>query len=246
MPNTIFFDRRHEELNAVCQRWNLSYSDSALFELRFCEDTLTLHKRDEPEVSGIAVDFVTGAAAHRRKFGGGKGQAIARAVGLKKGDLPAVIDATAGLGRDGFVLASLGCDVTLIERQPVVAALLEDGLKRAYQDPQIGEWTRRRMRLHHGASQTSLTRLGVEADVVYLDPMYPRREKSAKVKKEMRLLQTLVGSDEDADQLLNPALRIARKRVVVKRPDYAEYLDNKTPSVSIKTRKNRFDLYPVL
>ena len=246
MLNTIFFDQQHDELNAICQRWNLCYSDSALFELRFSEDVLTLHKRDEPKVSGIVVDFVTGAVAHRRKFGGGKGQAIAKAVGLKNGNVPSVIDATAGLGRDGFVLASLGCQVTLIERQPVVAALLEDGLRRAYQDPEIGEWMQQRMQLHHGASQTSLTELGIQADVVYLDPMYPHREKSAQVKKEMRLFQTLVGSDDDADELLTPALQIAQKRVVVKRPDYAEYLDNKTPSASIKMKKNRYDLYSVL
>ena len=246
MPHTIYFDQQHIELNAICQRWGLCFSDSALFELKFAEDTLTLHKRDEPKVSGIVVDFVTGAVAHRRKFGGGKGQAIAKAVGLKKGNTPSVIDATAGLGRDGFVLASLGCQVTLIERQPVVAALLEDGLRRAYQDPEIGPWMQQRMQLHHGASQTSLTELDLKADVVYLDPMYPHREKSAQVKKDMRLFQTLVGSDEDADELLQPALKVAQKRVVVKRPDYAEYLNNKAPSASIKTKKNRFDLYSVL
>ena len=42
-----------------------------------------------------------------------------------------MLDATAGLGRDAFVLASLGCQVTLIERVPAVAALLENGIERA-------------------------------------------------------------------------------------------------------------------
>ena len=181
--------------------------------------------------------FVGGAVAHRRKSGGGKNQAIAKAIGLKNGNLPSVIDATAGLGRDGFVLASLGCRVTLIERQPVVAALLENGLNRAYQDPEIGEVDAAKNDIASWGKPKLINPIRHKADVVYLDPMYPHREKSAQVKKEMRLFQTLVGTDDDADELLSPALNIAQKRVVVKRPDYAEYLNQQQPSASIKTKR---------
>ncbi|NHW59468.1 class I SAM-dependent methyltransferase, partial [Escherichia coli] len=90
-----------------------------------------------------------GTMAHRRKFGGGRGEAVAKAVGIKKDYLPDVVDATAGLGRDAFVLASIGCKVRMVERHPVVAALLEDGLKRAYLDADIGEWMQERMTLIH-------------------------------------------------------------------------------------------------
>jgi hypothetical protein len=76
--------------------------------------------------------------AHRRKFGGGRGEAVAKAVGIKGSYLPDVVDATAGLGRDAFVLASVGCRVRMLERNPVVAALLDDGLTRGYADPEIG------------------------------------------------------------------------------------------------------------
>ena len=114
--------------------------NKSLFKLQFDEHGLQLFKSDEPKLGAIRVDFVTGASAHRRKFGGGKGQAIAKAVGLNKGATPHVLDATAGLGRDAFVLAALGCKVTMHERHPVVAALLYDGLQRAYQDTEIGEW----------------------------------------------------------------------------------------------------------
>jgi 16S rRNA (guanine1516-N2)-methyltransferase len=85
----------------------------------------------------VRVDFVEGAVAHRRLFGGGSGQMIAKAVGIQAGVRPRVLDATAGLGRDAFVLAELGCGVTLIERQPLIAALLEDGLLRAQADPEV-------------------------------------------------------------------------------------------------------------
>lgn len=239
----IFFNAQYPSLEAICQRWGLVFDKEADFELVFENNTLILNKRDEPKLKGICVDFVSGAVAHRRKFGGGRGQSIAKAVGLKQGVNPSVVDGTAGLGRDAFVLASLGCTVIMVERHPVVAALLEDGLRRAYEDVDIGEWMRERMSLVPGSSLESVIELGKEVDVVYLDPMYPHREKSALVKKEMRVFQSLVGADMDADGLLEPAMTLATKRVVVKRPDYAEDLDGVKPSMVIATKKNRFDVY---
>ncbi|MGL4894422.1 MAG: class I SAM-dependent methyltransferase, partial [Shewanella sp.] len=112
MPIQVFFNQQYPTLVDICARWQLVYDANATFELRFESDTLSLHKRDEPKLDGIVVDFVTGAVAHRRKFGGGRGQSIAKAVGLKQGVTPKVVDGTAGLGRDAFVLASLGCTVT--------------------------------------------------------------------------------------------------------------------------------------
>ncbi|BAJ00128.1 class I SAM-dependent methyltransferase [Shewanella violacea] len=242
-PLGIFFNAQYPSLEAICQRWGLVFDKEAEFELVFEQNTLILNKRDEPKLKGISVDFVSGAVAHRRKFGGGRGQSIAKAVGLKQAVNPSVVDGTAGLGRDAFVLASLGCTVTMVERHPVVAALLEDGLRRAYEDADIGDWMRERMILVHGSSLESVIELGKEIDVVYLDPMYPHREKSALVKKEMRVFQSLVGADMDADGLLAPAIALATKRVVVKRPDYAEDLDGVKPSMVIATKKNRFDVY---
>ncbi|KFZ37578.1 16S rRNA methyltransferase [Shewanella mangrovi] len=243
-PFDIYFDADNSALNAIAASWQLQHTDDALFELKYVEQQLTLFKRDEPKLGGINVDFVAGAVAHRRKFGGGRGQAIAKAAGLKQGENPTVLDGTAGLGRDAFVLASLGCTVSLVERHPVVAALLDDGLQRAYQDAEIGDWMQQRLHLlpsHH--IELLADEMAASVDVVYLDPMYPHREKSALVKKEMRVFQTLVGSDDDADALLAPALKIASKRVVVKRPDYAEDLAGVKPSTVIETKKNRFDVY---
>ena len=61
-------------------------------------ERLELRKLDEPKLGAVFVDFVGGAMAHRRKFGGGRGEAVAKAVGIKQDNLPTVIDATAGLG----------------------------------------------------------------------------------------------------------------------------------------------------
>ncbi|MBL0673192.1 class I SAM-dependent methyltransferase [Aeromonas hydrophila] len=221
----------------------LGQIDLPQFALVFTAARLELRKLDEPKLGAVYVDFVEGAVAHRRKFGGGRGQSIAKAVGLKAGAMPRVVDATAGLGRDAFVLASLGCKVTMIERSPVVAALLQDGLARAAQDPEIGPWVRERMQLLHGPAVETLLGLSERPDVIYLDPMFPHKQKSALVKKEMRVFQSLVGPDLDADALLPAALAMADKRVVVKRPDYAGWLNEHKPSMAIETKSNRFDVY---
>ncbi|MCG9625877.1 class I SAM-dependent methyltransferase [Vibrio mediterranei] len=242
---------RQQQLLDLASRWGLTACQSSKFALVLTEERLELRKLDEPKLGAIFVDLAGGALAHRRKFGGGKGQAIAKAAGLNKGATPTVLDGTAGLGRDAFVLASLGCKVQMVERHPVVAALLDDGLARAKQDEEIGEWVSERMSLLHASSLEALDSLADDSqferpDVVYLDPMYPHPEnkkKSALVKKEMRVFQSLVGADTDADGLLEPALKLATKRVVVKRPDYANWLDEKKPTMAIETKKNRFDVY---
>ncbi len=242
---------QHEQLESIAQRWGLEHSPDSEFALVLTAERLELRKLDEPKLGAIYVDLIGGAVGHRRKFGGGKGQAIAKAAGLNKGATPTVLDGTAGLGRDAFVLASLGCKVQMVERHPVVAALLDDGLQRAKQDPEIGSWVGERMSLIHASSHTALDDLAQDEsfskpDVVYLDPMYPHPEnkkKSALVKKEMRVFQSLVGADLDADNLLQPALALATKRVVVKRPDYANWLAEQKPTMAIETKKNRFDVY---
>ncbi|MCK8565780.1 16S rRNA (guanine(1516)-N(2))-methyltransferase RsmJ [Yersinia ruckeri] len=230
-------------LSILAERWGLVSDEQATMALVLTPTHLELRKLDEPKLGGIFVDFVSGTLAHRRRFGGGRGEAVAKAVGIKKGYLPNVVDATAGLGRDAFVLAALGCKVRMLERNPVVAALLDDGLQRGYQDREIGGWLRERMTLLHASSLTALVDIDPRPEVVYLDPMYPHRQKSALVKKEMRVFQSLVGADEDADGLLAPARALATKRVVVKRPDYAEPLAGVAAQAVITTKSHRFDLY---
>lgn len=194
----------------------------------------------------LRVDFAEGRVAHRRRFGGGRGQLIARACGLAGGVTPSVIDATAGLGRDAFVLASLGAEVLMIERSEVIYALLADGLARAAEDPDAALIVAR-MQLQHGDAAVELAALvaasGLAPQVVHLDPMYPQREKSALVKKEMRLFRELAGDDDDAPQLLEAALDVATHRVVVKRPRKAPPIAGPAPHHVIEGKTSRYDLY---
>ena len=222
-------------------KWGFSATKTEQFQLNLSANGLVLFDINEKQQNGIFVDFTSGKTAHRRKFGGGKNQSIAKAIGVKTGVSLSVIDANAGLGQDAFVLASLGCSVSLVERSPIVNALLDDGLDRAYLNAEIGPWVKERMQLYFDDALAYLK--NNQADIVYLDPMFPHKKKSALVKKEMRTFQTLVGADLDADALLAEALKSARYRVVVKRPSYADFLGDKSPTMSIKTKNNRFDVY---
>jgi 16S rRNA (guanine1516-N2)-methyltransferase len=198
-----------------------------------------------PQAPGpVRVDFVEGQAAHRRLFGGGTGQMIAKAVGIAQGVRPRVLDCTAGLGKDAFVLASLGCQMTLIERQPLIAALLEDGLARARGDDETGPIVARMTLLTGNAIEHLRQWQGEPPQVIYLDPMFPHREKSALVKKEMRVFRPLVGDDLDAPALLEAALALATHRVVVKRPRKAPIIEGARPSHSLEGKSSRYDIYP--
>ncbi|NOQ93214.1 MAG: 16S rRNA methyltransferase [Methylophaga sp.] len=192
----------------------------------------------------IYIDFVEGKNAHRRQFGGGRGQPLAKAIGLKKGANPTVIDVTAGFGRDAFVLANLGCEIILLERNPLIATLLDDALIRAADNTDIGDVITR-MSVTNIDAIEYLNNLEERhyPDVIYMDPMYPSREKSALVKKDMRLLHELAGPDTDSEQLLTSARKTALKRVVVKRPKSAPFVGEQKPATSIESKNTRYDIY---
>ncbi len=236
---------------ALCRHYGLPRLKRAPADgwyLHLDADGLRLVPAGQPRAGVVRVDFVGGALGHRLRFGGGRGQALARAVGLKPGFDPVVWDATAGLGRDAFVLASLGCRVTLCERSPVLAALLDEGLQRAALDADIGDWVQSRMQLRCADSTRELARLdpAQAPDTVYLDPMYPPGKSSVLVKKEMRAVQQLAGEDRDSGALLDSALAVARRRVVVKRPRRADPIGTIRPSASVESKKTRYDIYVTL
>lgn len=216
------------------------------YSLQLKDQQWQLIDQDEPSITPVVIDFVSGKTAYRRKYGHAGGEAISKAVGIKKGHRPNIVDATAGWGRDAFVLATMGCRVHMLERSEVIAKLLEDGLRRAEQDEKIGTLIKNNLSLTCGDSQKELLHTPFEPEVIYLDPIFPHKEKSALVKKEMRILQDVVGQDEDADALLNLALTVATNRVVVKRPAYADFLAEIKPQTSIKSKKHRFDIYLIL
>jgi 16S rRNA (guanine1516-N2)-methyltransferase len=197
-------------------------------------------------IQGILhVDFLSGTMAYRRLHGGGIKQPLARAIGIKPGKRPSILDATAGLGNDAFLLATLGCRVCMVERSPLLAALLKDGMKRAASDQEIHEIITTKLFLLQGDTRMILETMEEKPDTIYMDPMYPHRRKSALNKQEMRLIRCIVGADEDATELLHAALLQAKKRVVVKRPKGAPRINTQVPTHIISMKNSRYDVYMV-
>ena len=230
---------------ALAAQLQLPTAGEADLLLQLGPSGLQLQETGSQAAGAVKVDFVEGALAHRRLHGGGSGQMIAKAVGIQPGVRPSVLDATAGLGRDGFVLAQLGCPVTLIERQALIAALLADGLERARLAPAVSEIVSR-MTLRCGNAIQLMQDWAEEIpQVIYVDPMFPHRDKSALVKKEMRVFRPLVGDDDDAPALLAAALALASHRVVVKRPRKAPAIAGPAPGYVLEGKSSRYDIYPL-
>ncbi len=196
----------------------------------------------------VFVDFVGGVIKHRTRGAGKGAELIAKAVGVKGKKCPYVLDATAGLGRDAFVLASLGCKVLMLEKHPVIAAMLRDGMQRASCHENT-TMVINRMNLCVADSYgwlNSFDKFNYEQpEVVYLDPMFPARNKSAKVKKDMQVLHQLFANLNEGPDLLEIALKVSSKRVVVKRPAKSKPLQGQRPNFVIMGKSSRFDVYLV-
>lgn len=223
-------------------------------------DRLSIHYPQDKRIKPLFIDFNYGTFGYRWQHAQGRNELIAKAVGIKKSYRPSVIDTTAGLGRDGFLLSKLGCSVTMLERSPIFFLLLENGLDRFRREQsditkKIAKEIRKditkeitkeiKVELIYAEAREFLSKLDTcdYPDVIYLDPMFPERNKSALVKKEMRALQDLVGDDLDSDQLFKIAQKKSKKRVVVKRPLYAPPISNKKPDLVYRSKSIRFDLY---
>lgn len=169
---------------------------------------------------------------------------LAKAVGLRANRRPDVIDLTAGLGRDAWALASTGCTVYAFERHPLVHFLLSDALARALDETRTKEIAERFHLYGQDARGEFPEEIRPDENTVWLlDPMFPERQKSALVKKDMRIFHELVGSDEDSDALFDWAREQPGGRCVVKRPPHAPSLAGAKPSMSISSGRLRFDCY---
>jgi 16S rRNA (guanine1516-N2)-methyltransferase len=199
-------------------------------------------KRPKEAKPTYVVDFVGGKVGFRLRSGEGKNQSLAKAIGLNKGKIPRVIDATAGLGRDAFLLASLGVNVTLIERSPIMHQHLFEAIERAKAEGGIHAEIMDRMTLLQGNSIDLIPTL--EADVIVVDPMHPPRGNTALVKQEMRVLREVVGADTDQEDLMRVALTHARSRVVLKWPIKADLMPGiQKPSHQIVGKSTRYDVF---
>jgi len=212
--------------------YQLAQDDSGLYQL--VSETVTFKP--------LMIDFTAGKARHRQMFGGGVNQPLAKAAGIKKQYRPTVLDLTAGMGRDAYVLATLGCQITMTERIGAIAVLLQQAIDIARNDPDTQQIAGM-MQLQAVSGQQFLIENHEDFDTIYMDPMYPHRDKTALVKKEMRIFRELAGDDCDAADMLVLARARAIKRVVVKRPKGGELLGGFKPDFEITSPNTRYDVY---
>ncbi len=155
---------------------------------------------------------------------------------------PRAIDATAGMGEDSLLLAACGYDVTLYEQNPVVAALLKDAIRRGRKHPVLGEIVKR-MHLIEGDSIELMKEYPAKPDLIYLDPMFPARQKSGLIGKKLQLIQKLEQPCPEETDLFEAATKLQPSKLVVKRPLKGPVLAGKTPGYSVKGKAIRYDIY---
>lgn len=215
------------------------------FILRYDSAGLTLYQNSAGAPGGLCIDF-SNPHLLRRTSDKLKQQNLVKAIGIKSQQHLAVLDAMAGLGKDAWLLASGGAEVQMLERSPIVHALLQDGLARGLSRAMTGSSKASvlgRMQLRHADFSLISPELPVY-DVVYLDPMFPSSNKNARAKKDMYLLQELLGDVAcDELQLLSVAREHARRRVVVKRGKLSPYFAGARPEIEFKGSANRYDVY---
>ena len=201
---------------------------------------LELKTTQTKNIQTVYVDFLSAKQKYRQK--NHPSELLIKALG-RLDPSALIVDATAGFGEDGFLLASKGHRVILLERAPIFAALLRDGLARLYQSAE--HLSHISLELVEQDAKIYLPELAKQREiaVVYLDPMFPERKKAALSRKEMEILRKLVGGDVDANELLRIALGVATQRVVVKRPRLAEPLAGIKPTFSLTGKISRFDVY---
>jgi len=212
----------------------------AAVALVVADDDAWLQQIARPAPGPIHVDFSAPAMEYRRK--GGQNELLGKAVGVKGGRRPRVVDATAGLGRDAFVLADLGCQIKLIERSEVLAWLLEEAVRHALISglAHVREAAERMTVVAEESTSLTLD----AADALYLDPMFTERKGKAAVKKDLTVLQALHGDVDSGEEALWAwAWRQPCQRIVVKRPAKVKPIGDRSPSHSVSGKSVRFDVY---
>lgn len=243
----ISFIGSEAEYEQFCQSYQSLHNDQGMIPLRegstryhlqYIENKLSL--TDTENTLSICVDFTSTDIQNRIDTHTAKLPLIKAIEGKNKGKLT-LIDATAGLGTDSFCIAARGHQMIAIEQSAIVYSLLFDGLKRAHQDANLSPIAKN-ITLKFGNASEIIPRLP-KVEIIYLDPMFPDKSKSAKVKKNMQMLQIILGTSDTNSDLFQTAMTYSEKKVIVKRPKQSPFLGDQKPNSQLIGKTNRFDVY---
>ena len=253
--NLGYFDVETDSNNWGLPHINHPEQLKALDAWLFQKDgVLYLDQNKQPDLPPLSIDYVSGRTAHRLKQTRHNKLPLAKACGLTKGRRPSIIDATAGFALDGLLLAAMGSKVTLLEQHPLIFTLVADALQRAARAElawletilqnieHVHTNSAEYLQSHTSENHTLESKI---CDVVYLDPMYPERDKaaSAQVKKGMQILRSLPDCYTNTQALFEAAMVAAKQRVVVKRPSWAETITSLKPDLMVSMPNHHFDIY---
>ena len=198
--------------------------------LYFADNKLQFHSE---ELGEMCFDFEDTYSYHQRQKYALTKEPLAKALAIKgAGEKRVIWDTTCGTGKDSLLIHYFGAHLTSFERSPAVYLLLKDALRRYPMDFDL---------VFGDASKISNQ---IRPEVIYYDPMYPAKKKSALPRKEMRIFKEMVGEDLDSQDFLEWALKTATERVVVKRPLEADPIKEK-PSASYTGKSTRYDMYKI-
>ncbi len=228
--------------NSIHNHWPEWTNQSEGMVVTLYNEQLAVRDLSEPQWTPLSIDFLEPQWLRRFQKVHNETQLIKRAIGISPKENIQVWDATAGLGRDAMVLASLGYRVISVERSEIVYLMLKDAYRRALDSSELKE-TLSRLNFVFGDSKKLLGQLAANErpEVIYLDPMYPSSKKSAQPKKEMQILRKILGSDENLKELLAIAKKTAIKKVIVKNSPRADF--DEVPKHSLESKSVRFDIF---
>ncbi|MCB0408165.1 MAG: class I SAM-dependent methyltransferase [Bdellovibrionales bacterium] len=223
-----------------------SHHPSEILLLRDENNFLSLQCQSLSHIKPISIDFCSGRSIYKRNTLQSKNQNLAKAVQFQnQGDT--LLDLTAGFGDDALLFASMGFQVLALERNPLMYLLLKDALKRFQVfDSSDDIVVNQRLKFEFSDAKSFLSLQKEEGfDCIYYDPMFPETKKSALSSGRLQVLQFLTQDLPDVEAgLVNLALCVAHRRVVVKRPLKAPEL-HLPVTHSYRGQSIRFDMYKI-
>ena len=233
-PHPVFTMMKSDDSVARAMRWTVflkenKFDFSGIAEIRMDSDFPVML---DPAGNKFSIDFAGNKKNYAKKKAGMKTELLSKAMGAGRYG-KRILDLSAGLGIDAVFLAQLGYSVTAVERNPLIFLALQEAVAAVELD----------LKFEFGEAHDFAN---LETDVIYFDPMFPEKQKSALPRQEMVFFKAMVGSDNDADAVLQKAVASrSAKRVVVKRPLKAPLLGNLKPQSAVAGKLVRFDIYGV-